>query len=100
MVCCAGEKMTGDQDREITIQQGGVASLGGIRVGIGNMWERDYPLPDGSTRRGLSVMLFVMNGESLIAGEGSVISVAGLKWRIVTLKQGNPLGCVRFFRMD
>ena len=81
---------------EISITEGTVAPLGGIRVGAANIWERDYELPEKTTRHGLSAMLFV-NGENagMVVGEGSVFSVGGARWIVLGLIAGKPRGEVR-----
>jgi hypothetical protein len=78
---------------EISITEGAVASLGGIRVAVANIWERDYELPDKTRRHGLSAMLYV-GGESpaVVVGEGSVVSVGGAKWLVVGVTRGKPRG--------
>lgn len=81
---------------EISITEGTVAPLEGIRVAAANIWERDYELPDKTTRHGLSAMLFV-NGENpaVVVGEGSVFSVGGAKWIVLGLTAAKPRGEVR-----
>lgn len=81
---------------EIAITEGTVAPLNGIRVAAANIWERDYELPDKTTRHGLSAMLFV-DGENpaVLVGEGSVVSVGGTRWVVLGVTAGKPRGEVR-----
>ena len=80
---------------EIAITEGTVAPLQGVPVGAGNMWERDYELPDKALRRGPSAMLFIKGESPAVVGEGSIVSVGGVKWIVLGVTVGKPRGEVR-----
>jgi hypothetical protein len=80
---------------EIEIAEGTVAPLEGVRVGVGNVWPRDYELPDKSTRNGPSAMIFVEGRDPAVVGEGSVFEVGGARWVVVGVAMDKPRGNVR-----
>jgi hypothetical protein len=92
---CGDQKMhtTGP---EIAITEGTVAPIEGVRVAAANIWERDYELPDKTTRHGPAAMLFV-NGENpaMVVGAGSVVSIGGTRWIVLGVTPGKPRGEVR-----
>lgn len=75
-------------DREIVATEGTMAVLGGHRVGIGNIWERTYTLPDGTEQRGPTSMLNLPDDTTLIAGRGTGLDLAGARWRVVDVSEG------------
>lgn len=80
------------------IQETTVGTLGGVDVGVANMWEREYTDGAGRTRTGLTARLDVdVDGttQRLFVGEGSVVEIGGHKWEIVALvKPANGNGQV------
>lgn len=76
-------------DEEIVATEGTVAVLGGHRVGIGNIWERSYALPDGTEQRGPTSMLSFPDDTTLIAGRGSEVDLAGTRWHVVDVSEGS-----------
>lgn len=84
-----------DVGPEISITEGTVASLEGIPVGAGNMWERDYELADKLLRRGPSAMLFVKGESPIVVGEGSIVSVGAAKWIVLGVSLGGHRGEIR-----
>jgi len=62
-------------------------SLGGFRVGVANIWVRDYPLPSGQMRKGMSAQLHLQSSR-LIVGQGSEITVGGGSWRVTAVIDG------------
>lgn len=84
------------------IKETTVGRLGGIRVGVGNTWERVYRLPDGSECRGLTAEVFVLLEEQnpgVVVGQGSVLTVGDSAWRVVSVtKEPGQLGKVVLIR--
>lgn len=64
------------------LRENAQGALSGVSVGVGNLWERDYPLPDGSTRRGLSAQLFVGGERRVIVGAGSELQLGSSVWLV------------------
>jgi hypothetical protein len=75
-------------DEEIVATEGSMALLGGHRVGIGNIWERTYALPDGTEQRGPTSMLNLPDDTTLIAGRGTDLDLAGARWHVVDVSEG------------
>lgn len=74
-----------------------VAWLGGVRVGVANIWERSYKLEDGSARTGLTAQLMLDDGEDEIVGEGSRIEIGRTRFRVIEVgKAEHERGYVRF----
>jgi hypothetical protein len=90
-----GDNVMPDVGLEIAITEGTVAPLQGVPVGAGNMWERDYELADKTHRRGPSAMLFIKGESPTVVGEGSIVSVGGVKWIVLGVTLGKPRGEVR-----
>ncbi len=70
------------------IQETTVGTLGGVDVGVANMWERDYVDGAGTSRKGLTARLdYDVAGETrrIVVGEGSVVELGGLRWEVVRL---------------
>jgi hypothetical protein len=80
---------------EISITEGTVAPLVGVRVGVGNVWVRDYELPDKRTRTGMSAMIFVEGASPTVVGEGSVFTAGGVRWLVLGVTAEEPRGSVR-----
>jgi hypothetical protein len=88
-------------DQEIVAAEGMVASLSGQPVGIGNIWERAYALPDGTEQRGPTSMLSFPDDTTLIAGRGSELDLASGRWRVVDVSDGGAArGSVTFARVS
>lgn len=86
-------------DQEIVAAERTVAVLGGHRVGIGNIWERTYALPDGSEQRGPTSMLNLPDDTTLTAGRGTELRLAGARWHVVDVSEGRAArGSVTFAR--
>ena len=87
---------------ELVIGESAQGSLGGINVGVGNIWERDYELPDGSERTGLTARLvFGQNEGKAFVGKGSVVRIGTGQYEILSVdKPENNLGSVRFSRVE
>ena len=85
------------KEESMIIRESTQGSLGDAEVGVSNIWEREYNLPDGTTKRGLTARLSLAEGERLVVGEGSVIEVGGKQYQVVKVE--NPeegLGAVEF----
>ena len=79
--------------------EGTVAVLDTARVGIGNIWERRYELPDGTERTGITAMLHLDGDRVLIAGAGSELEDGA--WRVDHVQAGaEAAGEVRFTRVS
>jgi hypothetical protein len=96
LLLSCGERKMHTTGSEIAITEGTVAPIEGVRVAAANIWERDYELPDKTTRHGLSAMLF-MNGQdpALVVGEGSVFVVGGTRWIVLGVTANKPRGEIR-----
>ena len=79
---------------EVLASEGTVALLSGVRVGIGNIWERPFELPDGEERVGITAMLHVEDGDRVVAGPGSELLVGGARWRVLDVRAGHGRGSV------
>lgn len=83
--------------RTIAVTEGTVADLGGLRVGVANLWDRAYPLPDGSQRTGPTAQLMIDDGSDLVVGNGSEVGFGATRWRVDCVrKTGSEPGEVRF----
>ena len=91
------ETPSAGKETTMIIRESTQGSLGDAEVGVSNIWEREYNLPDGSTVRGLTARLSLDEGLRLVVGKGSVIEVGGAKYEIISVV--NPeegLGSVEF----
>jgi hypothetical protein len=69
---------------EIEITETAVGSLGGQRVGVGNLMESDYTDGSGSPRHGMTAQLFLLGlSERMIVGAGSVFAAGGVDWEVI-----------------
>ena len=75
-------------NQEIVAGEGTVALLSGHRVGIGNIWERAYALPDGTEERGLTSLLSFPDDTSLVAGRGTELDLGGARWHVIDVSGG------------
>jgi hypothetical protein len=78
----------------IEIKETTVGYIDDLEVGVGNIWEREYSLPDGSTKTGLTAQLF-MDESWLFVGKGSVVDIKGTKWEVIEVEKQGKLGFVR-----
>ena len=77
--------------------EGTVADLGGRRVGVANVWDRAYPLPDGSQRSGPTAQLMIDDGSDVVVGDGSEVGFGATRWRVDWVRKiGSEPGEVRF----
>jgi hypothetical protein len=78
----------------ILLKETAVTRVGSARVGCGNLWEREYPLADGTIATGLSARVSV-DGEDSFVGAGSDLVVEGLRYRVLGVdKAPGALGTV------
>lgn len=82
----------------VEIKETTVGSLDGVDVGVGNIWEREYTLPDGTSRSGPTAQLFI-ESERLIVGKGSAIAVGESRWEVVDVEM-KELGTVKLKKID
>lgn len=82
---------------EVTLVESTVTPVGETRVGCGNVWEREYVLPDGRAARGLTARLAPADvDEPVVVGLGSVVDLGGELWRVAAIdKQSGRPGRVR-----
>ena len=107
-VACAGSSRSLDPPAEpalpiankgndMEIRETTQGRLGGSSVGISNMWERSYTLPDGSETSGLSATLTLAPGVTLVAGLGSVVQIGTGHFEVVAIeKTKGQFGTVHF----
>jgi hypothetical protein len=83
--------------RTIAVTEGTIADLAGLRVGVANVWERAYQLPDGSQRTGPTAQLMIDDGSDLVVGDGSEVGIGATRWQVDWVrKSGSEPGEVRF----
>jgi len=78
----------------IVAAEGTVATVNGARVGIGNIWERPFVLPDGEERVGITAILHFEDDSRITAGPGSELVIGGERWRVVEVDAGDLRGSV------
>lgn len=80
-----------------------VGMIGGVRVGVSNIFEDTYTLPDGTEREGLTARLSLLPGgtsdegvgEEPRVGEGSILEIGGSRWEVVEIeKRKGELGAI------
>ena len=59
-------------------------------VGMGNIWERDFELPDGGNERSLSCKLFPADDESLVVRVGTEVTIGGAQYKVVAIDENPP----------
>ncbi len=69
-----------------TIEETTVGDLGGNRVPMGNMSQRQYTRGDGTTSEGWTCTLALESGATVV-GVGSVVEVGGHKWEVTTIEK-------------
>ena len=80
---------------EVVLKETAMVRVGGSRVGCGNLWEREYALPDGSTTTGMSARVAIGDSVHYI-GAGSELVVDGTRYRVAGIdKEPGKLGLVR-----
>lgn len=72
---------------DVVLKETTVGDVGGVDVGCGSFWERSYRLPDGVERTGLTAVLAPFDGERVIVGPGSVVTVGGRSWRVEAIEK-------------
>jgi hypothetical protein len=90
-------------DREL--METTVERLGGVRVGIGNIFEDEYELPDGSTARGPSAHLVELRGEdpnpAHVVGAGSVVAIGDARFEVLdVLPHGAGSGSLKVRELE
>jgi hypothetical protein len=68
--------------------------VSGARVGIGNISERPFVLPDGEERVGITAILHFADDNRITAGAGSELVIGGERWRVVEVHSGDFRGSV------
>ncbi len=87
---------------EIVLVETTVSPVGDARVGCGNLWEREYALPDGRTVRGMTAKLALLDvDDAVVVGAGSIVDLGGALWRVVGIeKSPGARGRVRLVSAD
>jgi hypothetical protein len=77
------------------IGEGTVARMEGHRIAVGNIWQRDFLLPDGHATNGPAATLYVTNNDAtgdasqeIVAGEGSIVEIGASRWIVTCCEQG------------
>ncbi len=83
----------------VEIKETTVGYLNEAEVGVGNIWEREYSLPDGTVKTGLTAQLFIGEGW-LFVGAGSVFDVEGQKWEVIAVEKQGKLGLVKLKQVN
>lgn len=79
---------------DVVLKETAVVRIGAVRVGCGNVWERDYELPDGSTKQGMTARVS-FDGAVFYAGVGSELTIDGVLYRVAVIeKEPGALGRV------
>jgi len=74
---------------ELVADEGTVATLGGRRVAIGNIW----PARDDG---GPTAVLHFEDDSIVEAREGTVLELGAERWRVAAVREGRPFGEVAF----
>ncbi len=84
---------------DVVLKETTLVRVGKAKVGCGNLWERAYTLPDGSTTRGMSARVAI--GDVVIdVGVGSELCIDGVRYRVTGIdKEPGALGRVRLATM-
>ena len=67
----------------ITIKSNTTSSVGTTRVGVGNLWDATYTLPDGTETTGPTARLSSRDGVKERVGAGSVLELGGQRVKVV-----------------
>jgi hypothetical protein len=70
-----------------TIEETTVGNLDGTRVGVSNIWERQYNLPDGISRLGMTAILSPFNDKDVVVGQGSIVTIGQTQWEVITVEK-------------
>lgn len=82
------------------LKETAVARVGEIRVGCGNLWDREYELADGTLTTGLSARVS-FDGEVHFVGAGSELRIGGVRYAVLDVdKEPGVLGTVRLSAID
>ena len=74
-----------ETENVILVKQNTVVTLEGARIGNGNYFTRNYELPDGTTKNGLSAKLWFPDETKKIVGLGSVFSVKDKRYEVIEI---------------
>ena len=87
-----------------TIQETTVGDLGGVSVGVANLWERDYVDAAGAPRHGMTARVAWTDASSdhwEVVGAGSALRLGAHRWTVVRVdKSEGSLGSVTWTRDD
>lgn len=93
-----------EHENTIIMKQNTVATLQGVRIGNGNYYDRDYEMPDGTTKNGLAAKLFFPEKEdNRIIGAGAIFTVKEKQYLVVEIgKQlrDRPYGFIRIKEVE
>jgi hypothetical protein len=78
---------------ELELEETTVERLGGVRVGIANIYEGDYERADGSADRGPTATLIPLLGQDpnpqLVVGAGSALTLGSERFEVVDVSPGD-----------
>jgi hypothetical protein len=76
---------------DVVLKETAVVRVGNARVGCGNLWEREYTLPDGSAVRGITARLAI--GDVIVyVGVGSQLSIDGTRYHVAGIDKPSGSG--------
>ena len=86
----------------VNIEETTMGRLGSVDVGMGNMGQGPYTLPDGTERQGMTATLFPGDEGFVVVGTGSVLLLDdGASWEVVeVVKAEGDLGSVTLKRLE
>jgi hypothetical protein len=104
LLACAGCGGAEDDEQaradEVRIMETTVGQIGGVSVGVSNIFEDTYTFPDGSEREGLTAGLTLFTAAEGVqqeyrVGEGNVVEIGGSRWEVVAIeKPEGELGAI------
>jgi hypothetical protein len=68
--------------RRVTLQEATTGKLGNVRVGCGNIWERDFTDASGTVESKMSAKLAPFGSDSVLVYSGMSVEVGGIAWRV------------------
>lgn len=75
---------------DVEILETTVGDVGGVSVAVGNVFEREYALPDGGRRSGLTAPLIFSDGRRELVGRGSRLEIGGREWEVAEVRDSDP----------
>lgn len=83
----------------ITIKENAVGLLDGWSLGVANIWERSYSMPNGQTKTGITAQIAVWRNDNpaleeqiFIVYQGGFIELGSARYEIITITEGTEHG--------